>query len=296
MENMDELNMDESNPVGAEKKPFKSGIETLPYCVVKIEGTQTANPQAVASGTGFFYQFETAKGNVPVIITNRHVVDGQDKLNFHFGISDENGDRVLGPSKPIGLETAGFPIIRHPNSDVDLACIPARPLLEALSKTGHKPHSLYLGEIHLPPSWLTDRLTAATEALMIGFPNGLMDTANNLPVTRKGILATHRFADYNGKPNFVVDIAAFGGSSGSPVFAYFYGMSPTEDGMNLGSGSVYLIGVLHSGPTLSAIGEIVPVPIPTATQVSRTNLMMHLGFCVRAELIEDMKPAVEGLL
>lgn len=288
--------MNEVDIAGPPKTPIKSGIETMPYCVVKIEGTQTLNPTAVATGTGFFFTFKTKRGDVPAIVTNKHVVDGQDTLKFHFGTSDENGDRVLGPSSRVDLNTAGFPIVRHPNPNVDLACVPALPLMEALYKDGHKPHFLGLSEDNFPPLWLNDRLTAATEALMVGFPNGLMDETNNLPVTRKGILATHRFADYNGQPNFVVDIAAFGGSSGSPVFAYFNGVAPTESGLTLGSGKFYFIGVLHSGPTVSAIGEIVPVPIPTTSQISRTNMMMHLGFCVRAEMVTDMKEEIEKFM
>jgi len=44
---------------------------------------------------------------------------------------------------------------------------------------------------------------------MIGYPSGLWDTKNNLPIVRKGITATTPYFDYNGKREFLVDIAAF---------------------------------------------------------------------------------------
>jgi hypothetical protein len=48
---------------------------------------------------------------------------------------------------------------------------------------------------------------------MVGYPNGLWDTANNFPLIRRGVTATHIKNNYNGKSEFVIDIACYGGSS-----------------------------------------------------------------------------------
>ncbi len=276
----------------------ESGIGALPYLVIKITGTKNETPNLVSSGTGFFYLLEFGDYNVPMIVTNKHVVDHLDVLTFHFALKSDDGRRTLGQPELVTLNTAGFPIARHPDPDVDLVAIPANPLLDAIRKKGKVPFYMHLGNSHLPPAWLRERLIASTQVLMVGFPNGLMDVANNLPLTRKGILATPYQADYNGRPDFVVDIAAFGGSSGSPVFAHFDALVPGKDGsMGLGGSAVHLIGVLHSGPMISAVGDVIPVPIPTSKQVAHTSLMMHLGYCLRAELIEDfislVRPMVE---
>ena len=53
---------------------------------------------------------------------------------------------------------------------------------------------------------------------MIGYPDGIWDSVNNLPVIRKGITATHPHISWNGKTEFLTDIASFPGSSGSPYF------------------------------------------------------------------------------
>lgn len=128
---------------------------------------------------------------------------------------------------------------------------------------------------------------------MVGFPNGLMDEQNNLPIMRKGILATPFYADHNGQKNFVIDIAAFGGSSGSPIFAYFESIKPTKDGDLFGQGgSVYLIGILHSGPTFSTIGEIVTIPAPTSGIAAVTQNMMHLGYCAKDKQINELAPSL----
>lgn len=274
----------------------ENGISSLPYTVVKIEGESYQHPGMISSGTGFLYRIDTSSGPILTIATNKHVIDGLDHLRFHMPLADANGKRILGPADLKIVATANYPIFRHPDPDVDLALVAAGPIIDAMAKEGKTPYYLHLSKANFPPLWLSKKLSAFTNVIMIGFPNGLMDTANNLPISRRGILSTHYYADYNGSKNFVVDIAAFGGSSGSPVFAHFDGMSPTIDGWALGQTAVYLIGVLHSGPTLSAQGDVVPAPIPTSRQISKTSLMMHLGYCAKVELLKDFDPLVEAHL
>ena len=55
------------------------------------------------------------------------------------------------------------------------------------------------------------------DVLMIGYPNGLWDTTHNMPIIRRGTIATDIKLDYNEKKEFVIDAACFPGSSGSPV-------------------------------------------------------------------------------
>lgn len=275
---------------------IENGMGALPYVVIKITGSAYAQPQSIFSGTGLFYNFNVEGAIVAAIVTNKHVVDGLDNLSFHFGLKTEVGNRILGPAEIVSVETATYPIWRHPNPDVDLAIVPANPLLEEIRRRGKQPFFLSLSAENLPPPWMPNRLIASTDILMVGFPNGLMDQANNLPLTRKGILATPFSADHNGAPNFVVDIAAFGGSSGSPVFAFFNGMAPTEEGWAIGESAAFFIGILHSGPTVSNIGDVITVPVPTSKQISHNKMMMHLGYCVKAYLLDDFTEMLRGIV
>ena len=125
-----------------------------------------------------------------------------------------------------------------------------------------------------------------------------MDEANNLPVVRRGSLATSYKVDYQGKTNFVVDIASFGGSSGSPIFAFFENLMPGDKGdINLiTTPQFYLIGVLHSGPVMTAQGDVIQMPVPTNSLASRTNVMIYLGYCVKAHRIEELIAAIKPFL
>lgn len=163
-------------------------------------------------------------------------------------------------------------------------------------QAGHELHISYLSKKeNFVPDKLMDNLHAATPTLMVGFPNGIMDEANNFPVVRRGCLATPYEVNYQGKSDFAVDIAAFGGSSGSPVFAFFEHMIGDAAGnvRVLGGPQVYLIGVLYSGPQMTAQGEIIQVPVPTAHNV-QTNVMIHIGYCLKAHLIEELYPVIQG--
>lgn len=56
--------------------------------------------------------------------------------------------------------------------------------------------------------------------IFVGYPDGLFDTTNLLPVMRRGITASHPNIDYEGTPAFLIDASVFRGSSGSPVFLH----------------------------------------------------------------------------
>lgn len=269
-------------------------VEDLIYTAIKIENYDTANKTS-SSGSGFFYTFEINDTKLVCVITNKHVIDEGDVIGLHMPLANEAGERIFGAAKIFTIDQKDYPIFRHPNDNVDLAAIPIGPVWSHLEQQGVRPFNLSLHKSNFAPLSLLPELRAFTNIVMIGYPNGIMDTKNNLPIARKGILATPYRADYNGEKNFVIDIAAFPGSSGSAIFAYFDGIVPSKGGYSLGGEQAYFLGILHSGPIISANGEIREVA-PTATLFSQTNLMMHLGFCAKAELINDFEPSITEYL
>ena len=272
--------------------PDVNGLAALPFCVARITTGVVGNPSAVAYGTGFLFNFALPGGDVICIVSNKHVLEGRPWIEIGFAQQTADGRRALGPSTNLRVPAGSLPIIGHPDPSVDLAIMPVGPLLSDLKNRGLEPFVLFLDQSTCVTSDRVDTLNAATDVIMVGFPNGLMDEANNLPVVRRGSLATPYRANYAGKRDFVIDIAAFGGSSGSPVFAFFNGMEATPQGMMMGGQSFYLIGVLHSGPVLNAEGQIVKRPVPTQTVVV-TQQMIHLGYCAKIDLLGDFLPELE---
>ena len=264
--------------------------------VVRITAGVLADPSKASYGTGFCYAFQFENGqNVPMVISNKHVLSNRPWLSFALADTGPDGRRKLGPAIDVRISQGTLPVIDHPDPDVDLAMIPLNPLVQIAAQQGRTASTVCLQSNNaLPAAEIVD-LHAASQVLMVGFPNGLMDATNNLPVVRRGVLATPLSADYQGRPDFAVDIAAFGGSSGSPVFAFFDGLREQGGSMVMGGRSFHFIGVLHSGPVMDAQGILVQRPVPTEA-VPITQLMLNIGICAKARLIDDFRPAVAQLL
>ena len=274
--------------------PDTNGIAALPFCVARITAGVAGDPTAIAYGTGFLYRFALPGGDVICLVSNKHVLEGRPWIEVGFAQRTADGRRAFGPSTNLKVPAGALPVIGHPDPDVDLAIMPVGPLVNDLKAKGFDPFVLFLDSgVCITPD-RAESLNATTDVIMVGFPNGLMDEANNLPVVRRGSLATPYRANYAGNRDFVIDIAAFGGSSGSPVFAFFNGMEPTPQGMNMGGQAFYLIGVLHSGQVLNAEGHIEQRPVPTQTVIV-TQQMIHLGFCAKIDLLDDFLPDLERI-
>lgn len=273
-----------------------SPLEALSYCAIRVRAGDSTG--AVHTGTAFFYIFSAPDGeHYPSMVSNKHVLCNKEWIELDFAAAEPaSGLRIFGKSTKLRIGRSELAVVEHPDPCIDLAAIPAIPLFDILRQRDVNPHMMSLSDRNLPNQRVKDALLPAMPILMVGFPNGLMDEANNLPVVRRGSLATPYRADYQGNSDFVIDIAAFGGSSGSPVFCLFENMIPGEHRpiRITKFPHAYFIGVLHSGPQATARGEIVTLPVPTTTTFAQTKIMLHLGYCVKASRMEELGIAMRS--
>lgn len=134
---------------------------------------------------------------------------------------------------------------------------------------------------------------------MIGYPNGLWDSVNNMPIVRRGSMATNISLDHNGKREFVIDAACFPGSSGSPVILFNKGGYTDKKGnLNWGNGRLYLLGILYAGPQLTVTGEIKVVTVPNVQQkaLSVSHIPNNLGYIIKSNVILDFIPFFKTFL
>lgn len=261
----------------------------LYFSVVQIV-TTGANGQT-SSGTGFYYSYETGPDeHIPLLITNKHVVAGAITGKFTFPAGDENGP-LLGDHVEISRSNFESQWIPHPNPQIDLAAFLLAPIWKQLTESSTKKTQLCL----IP---ITKALTATEsdleemsgieDVVFIGFPNGIWDSKNGLPVVRRGVTASPAEIDFEGRPQFLIDASVFGGSSGSPLFSY-------KSGAYLKNGS------LMSGPTVRFIGVVTAVffktdtngvrqlPVPTLhNQVVDNREMLDLGVITKARCVSEL--------
>lgn len=116
------------------------------------------------------------------------------------------------------------------------------------------------------------------DVVFIGYPSGIWDSKNLLPVVRKGITATPYYVSFQGEPKFLIEASVFPGSSGSPVFIYYAGSYPDKAG-NLYAGSrVFFLGILAQVFKRTEQGDIKIKEVPTAqVAIAEVQQMIDLG-------------------
>ena len=171
--------------------------------------------ECLSIGTGFFYRAFLNDGtnrSITLLISNKHVFrNPKGRLVISLNCRKEDGTPELGNINTFhqtGFEGNYFP---HPDPAVDLACVN----VSSITRTDtffHCLHDSFLQPIDY------EKVVPSSDVIFVGYPEGLYDPVNNLPLIRKGSIASMPNVDFNGKGQIVIDAQIFPGSSGSPVF------------------------------------------------------------------------------
>src|SRR5690606_38288052 len=123
--------------------------------------------------------------------------------------ASEAGEPILGSSERVEIGNLDALAIKHADKDVDLAVIPMAPLYRQAEQSKIRVFAPPFEASLIPTSEQIANLAGLETITMIGYPNGIWDQKNNLPIVRRGITATNPKYDYNGLPIFVIDCACF---------------------------------------------------------------------------------------
>jgi hypothetical protein len=134
-------------------------------------------------------------------------------LRLHRRRADGADGAELGTTISLGPAIYTDVYRAHPNPDVDIALINVSGVFAGIEGLYHR----NIGR-SMWADFADDRLIPALEIIFVGYPFGLYDQKNNLPILRAGRIASHPRADFDGKPEYIIDAQVFPGSSGSPVF------------------------------------------------------------------------------
>lgn len=270
--------------------------EQLAHSTVRIECQM--GDGTTGTGSGFFYNFaKLGDQHVPAIVTNKHVVFGSKIGKFSLTLCSAAGTPVVGKHITVELDQFESRWISHPDQDVDLCAMPIAPLLTKASKGGQSFFYVSLDESLLPSETDLNDLGTLEDILMIGYPNGLWDSVNNMPILRRGVTATHPNMNYEGKREFLIDAACFPGSSGSPVFLFnTNGWTNRNGGTVVGGTRVKLLGILYAGPQHTATGEVRIVMVPTQQRaVAISTIPNNLGLVIKASRLNELDTVLRSL-
>ncbi len=263
--------------------------EYMLYSTTKL--TSYRGGAVSGTGTGFFYNVPLGPDEVAfLMVTNKHVVEGASEIAITFHVSAP--PPAEGPSGQVvtwkfDVRSRGsgrqFLVIPHPRDDIDLCAINLSSELARASQKGFRFFASPLAREYLPGPEEWQNFDAIEEVTMIGCPRGIYDASHNIPIVRRGISATPLLKDYNGKPEFMVDMACFPGSSGSPIFVYNrdgYFDRRTRKFLS-GRQRLHLVGILYAGPLIRSDGQVVATGSPRVEVATA----MHLGYAIRSTQI-----------
>lgn len=167
-------------------------------------------------GTGFLAEHPSSEGRCIFLVTNRHVVagsyHGSVKLNASF--SNPDVDVTLGETIPLKIKGKNWEWATHPDPTIDIAILNVTPIMNSLGEINAPAFGVTMAVCHLPSEEKIKKVDVGDSVLFVGYPAGMHDFSNNLPLVRTGSIATL----YNDNSVFLIDASVFPGSSGSPVF------------------------------------------------------------------------------
>jgi len=266
--------------------------ENIAYCVTRLECLNENGSTSV--GTGFIFSIHADGGtHVPLLVTNRHVIANATQVRFLLTKKDPNGQPIMSDYQAVTISGRSL-WKNHPDDHVDLcAMIFGHILNEFTNKLKTEIKWSRIAPSNIPNQEQFATMNAVEDVVMVGYPIGLWDSHNNRPIFRKGITATKPGLPYNGRKEFLIDIAAFPGSSGSPVFLYKEGFSVVNTAGDRLAGRddrFFFIGVLYAGPMYNAEGEIEIQNVPTSTDPKiMFRIPTNLGIVISSEVLMEFE-------
>lgn len=241
--------------------------EQVFFSTVRIT-IQSNQGSGTSIGTGFLFRAslnDTKNRSVTLLISNKHVfVDPTQKmiLNFH---RKNNAAPELGQTVTFEDNSFSGAYTEHPDSSIDLACI-------NISSISRQELNVYYKTLN--PEMLCEfneeELLPGKDVWFIGYPENRFDTAHNLPILRRGYIASIPKVNFNNRQQLIIDAQVFPGSSGSPVF--------TTLGANY-----KLLGIVTQ--TMVRNQQLQSVPANMALGIQE---VIGLGIVLKATLIKEL--------
>jgi len=256
-----------------------------------------------STGTGFLFAFQTDdRIPIPVIVTNKHVVDYKkhNKVKFSLHQKDSSG-HILTEAVICEWESDW---IHHPIGEIDLCCTLYEPINRAAKDKGIELFVTTCTDDMISTNEELNDMQTVNDVLMVGYPDGLFDKKHNLPIIRKGITATHPAIDYEGKSLGIIDMGCYYGSSGSPIYTYPGSAQYSKSkGLQIGVSISKFLGIFFAFICADDDGEIIArIPdkkskksncrTPEDELRSTTEVSLNLGFYIKAKELQILKDEV----
>ncbi len=264
----------------------ESMAEQLFFTTVRID---TILPDGTAgAGTGFLFSHKVGEKTYAFVVSNKHVVKGM-KEGFLTFLQRQDKEPLLGQGFRLNIDEWPKAWFGHPAPNIDIAICPFIPLETHIKQLNNIDiFYRFVSSDMIPSGNNLAKLDAIESVTFIGYPNGIWDSSNLLPVARRGTTASPLSVDFENTPCFLIDASVFGGSSGSPVFILNQGMFTEKTGGTIIGSRLLFVGVIAAVFYRTQLNEIVSIPIPTQVRpMAQQQEMIDLGIVFKAKTVVD---------
>lgn len=244
----------------------------------------------VSQGTGFNVVHAYGDMKILFLVTNYHVLTGSaplankppigNNIEITLHLSNENPQKVKTFRFNL-YNKEGVPLwlINENNKEADLAIIPMPiQVYQEADKITCIDESSSLKNL---------KVRASTPTTVVGYPYGYYDKTNSLPIWKTGNIASEPEIDFEGKKLIVLDISAFPGMSGSPVFAVARGTYETNDG-KIVTGSIQKFLGIYASMQMLTKNKFLEQLITQTPYGIKDQESLQLGHVWKASLIFEV--------
>src|ERR1700733_10125746 len=225
----------------------------------------------LGTATGFFY----SRNDQLFFVTNQHVVSDEaenvipDSLQLRLHTDPNNVSASADFDIPLYDGTQRLWKIHSTHPEADIAVIK----IDKQRIEGKFFVKSWSSQAFLPKQYPLD---PGEDIFIMGYPLGVYDTENNLPIFRNAMIASSYGVPFQGKPMFLTDANLHPGTSGSPVITKPKSTWVDDKGnTNLLTGTNYFLLGVHSA-TLGV------------TPAGKQEIPLGLGAAWYADLIEEI--------
>jgi hypothetical protein len=260
-----------------------STAKKLLFCTVRVDTVLEDGSEG--SGTAFVVNHPTPRGIAQFVVTNRHIVEGVRRGGLVF-TQMKNGRPVFGQRFLLNIDEFPHAWFLHPDADTDLALVPFAPLREAAREQGVELYVEPIDSRTIPDLASWQQFDALEDILFVGYPSGVWDQVNLMPILRRGTTATPLALDFEGQRQFLVDAAVYPGSSGSPVFIERRDFSRSR---LEGERTLSFAGVIAAVFFREEAHHLVPAPVPANNRgMMMGTEMIDLGLVIKSDQVIGM--------
>lgn len=249
----------------------------------------------ISQGTGFYYGLVKDKKQIIFLVTNYHVLTGNppntsktskgDNIKFYFHKDPKNPGDVKEIRIP--LYTKDHKEVWITSNDYPAADVAAIPMLSLFTKD--------VVVYGITEEWTKSnmKIRPTSTITLTGYPYGFFDQKNWLPIWKTGTIATEPSYDFQGKPLMLIDISAFPGMSGSPVFAVANGAYQTVEGPTTVGQVRMFLGIYASMQMVTEAKYLEELAQKDSEKGIKISSSLELGHIWKSALIVNMINSID---